>query len=380
MGSLRKKEERREKREEKKTLGLYFPLVIYSGEKSVRMEPPDDPREGLRKTMEMLRENPEVLEMAKADPEFRMMMDQAPGLLGMLENAAGQSSGESSKEELSPEETRKKYPVQAAAAKGNVLELKYEILHGMVKSVLNIQANLTGNGMGQQGHGHEENGMATFFDINQKDQKTGCSALHLASTFGHLEACQLLVENGADVNLKSKDGFTPADFARSRKNHQVERFLTSRGGTFTTTPFHEACLHGDLTKVKREMLAAMFKSILRIQSGLLLTRGRDSRDISFFDIDAREEKLGRSGLMHATQEKYLEICRFLLQCGASVNFKDNEGNTALMQSAQEGHLGVCHLLLKSGASVKLKDNEGFTALISSAQEGHLDVCRLLSQR
>ena len=339
------------------------------------MEPLDSPLEMIREIMEMIRENPQRLEMLKANPETRKMVD--PELLKMLENAIGQRSGEPTKEELSPEERRKKYPVHTAAANGNVMELKYYILQGIVKSILKIQANLSGNGMEQQGRGSDERRMVTFFDINKREDKMNGTALHWASLLGQLEACQLLVENGADVNLKNKGGYSPADIARLRKNHRVERFLTSRGGTFMASPLNKACLEGDLTKVKREMLWLVVQSILGMQSSLLLASRGDLNDISFFEIDARGGKHGWSALMHATQEGHLEICQFLLQCGASVNLEDNNGWTPLMVSAFGGHLDVCHLLLERGASVNLIDNKGWTALMAAAFGGHLDVCHLL---
>ena len=37
----------------------------------------------------------------------------------------------------------------------------------------------------------------------------GVSALHLAANQGHLQATQLLVENGAKLNEKDSDGDTP---------------------------------------------------------------------------------------------------------------------------------------------------------------------------
>jgi len=64
-------------------------------------------------------------------------------------------------------------------------------------------------------------------DVNARD-KDGWTPLHWASVHGHLDVIKLLVERGADVNA-SNHGWTPLHEAASRGHLNVVKFLVERG-------------------------------------------------------------------------------------------------------------------------------------------------------
>jgi ankyrin repeat protein len=79
------------------------------------------------------------------------------------------------------------------------------------------------------------------------------------------------------------------------------------------------------------------------------------------DVNARDER-GTTVLMCAnqgiaTKEEVLDI---LLKAGADVNARDKDGATILMQV---GHDGQIDILVKAGADVSAQDKEGTTALM-----------------
>lgn len=66
-------------------------------------------------------------------------------------------------------------------------------------------------------------------DLNKQGPYNGYTALHDAIWQNNVEVVKVLLDAGADLSLKSHDGKTPLDFARS-KNHKeiialIERML-----------------------------------------------------------------------------------------------------------------------------------------------------------
>ena len=63
-------------------------------------------------------------------------------------------------------------------------------------------------------------------DINVKDTSRGATPLHYASENGHTEVVNLLIEKGADIHVKDNSGNTPVHYARST---EVVNLLIEKG-------------------------------------------------------------------------------------------------------------------------------------------------------
>jgi ankyrin repeat protein len=57
--------------------------------------------------------------------------------------------------------------------------------------------------------------------------QNGESALHAASLFGHLKVVKELIQSGAKVDLKNKDGYTAADQARQAGYEPIVQYFDS---------------------------------------------------------------------------------------------------------------------------------------------------------
>jgi Ankyrin repeats (3 copies)/Ankyrin repeat len=93
---------------------------------------------------------------------------------------------------------------------------------------------------------------------------------------------------------------------------------------------------------------------------------------------ALTDKAGRTALMAAASAGRTENMRLLLDKGANIDSKDNDGNTALLVSAGAGPysaVGVVYtanpvkLLLERGADIEARNQHGDTALILAASKG-----------
>jgi ankyrin repeat protein len=65
-------------------------------------------------------------------------------------------------------------------------------------------------------------------DVNVKDGR-GWTPLMEAANRGHSEIVRLLLEKGADVNLKHQYGWTALSIAKGKDNKEIERLLKARG-------------------------------------------------------------------------------------------------------------------------------------------------------
>ena len=85
--------------------------------------------------------------------------------------------------------------------------------------------------------------------------------------------------------------------------------------------------------------------------------------------------------LHTCAEKgHLDVARAVIEAGADVNAKDNEGLTPLYMCALGGHLEVARALIEAGADVNAKKDNGVTPLHMCAYTGHLEVSRALIEK
>jgi ankyrin repeat protein len=74
------------------------------------------------------------------------------------------------------------------------------------------------------------------------------------------------------------------------------------------------------------------------------------------------------------------VMKVLLEKGADIESKDNEGRTALMRAAIYDQKTIVKLLLEKGADVNSKDNAGHTALWFAYKDRHQSIVDLLLQK
>ena len=86
---------------------------------------------------------------------------------------------------------------------------------------------------------------------------------------------------------------------------------------------------------------------------------------------------GWTPLHHAAYAGRLDVCKLLIQRGASINHLDREGNPSLAQAAGAGHAAVVQLLLEHGAWPNTADRSGNTPVIWAAWGGSLETMRAL---
>jgi ankyrin repeat protein len=126
-----------------------------------------------------------------------------------------------------------------------------------------------------------------------------CTALHLASVYGHLEIVKILITNKANINAADIKGYTPLHMACFKGHISIVRYLVSQGANLSAindlkaTPLHIACERG-----YSEVVEELIKS-----------------DVS----PDMKDCYSRTGLVCAVAFGYTDIVDMLAKKGANVN-------------------------------------------------------------
>jgi 26S proteasome non-ATPase regulatory subunit 10 len=140
--------------------------------------------------------------------------------------------------------------------------------------------------------------------LNDKDD-AGWAPLHSAVSSGHCEVAAILLEQGADPNVTTKNGRTSLHYLKG--NSKMAQLLVEH--------------------------------------------------YSVEAINARDE-VGSTALCRAATLGHLDVTSILLKAGASINLANASGNSPLHLACYEGRKDVATLLLKSGASEDVTNKAG----------------------
>lgn len=96
------------------------------------------------------------------------------------------------------------------------------------------------------------------------------------------------------------------------------------------------------------------------------------------DVHAKNAA-GQTPLMCAAQHGNPEVVARLIEVGAALDARDNDGNTAAHYAGSEGHIGAVQVLLESGARGDFVNCDGLTALDLARYNGSTDTADYLDQ-
>uniref|UniRef100_A0A914HV40 ANK_REP_REGION domain-containing protein n=1 Tax=Globodera rostochiensis TaxID=31243 RepID=A0A914HV40_GLORO len=214
------------------------------------------------------------------------------------------------------------------------------------------------------------------------NQENGCTGLVCASRAGKLDVVRFLLSKGARVDRTTEKGFSPLFLAANRGHLDVCRELVANGAKVNqaanvgATPWFEACMQGHLDIVKFFVENGQNIEVAGIigYSTLLKTK---EKNFLYAASAKYKQKYGCTGLMYASVNGRVDVVRFLLSIGASVDRTNKHGVTALLWATSSGHLDVCRALVANGAKVNQeKTDDGLSPWLEACALGHLDIVKL----
>lgn len=155
-------------------------------------------------------------------------------------------------------------------------------------------------------------------------------ALHVAAVNDNVEAAAILLEHGAEINIRDAvNNDTALMYGVRDGKLKVAEYLLTRGADPNITdkqgfaPLHVAVARNDIELVKR-----------------LLSHGAA--------INARTTGHGRTALLIAAMSGFVEMVRLLLDAGANPSLPDNMGTLPLQMAIEYHRSDVVRLLEETG--------------------------------
>src|SRR5579863_2522755 len=179
--------------------------------------------------------------------------------------------------------------------------------------------------------------------VEVRNRDMGRGGEHDIDRGAALELIKTLIERGANVNARTKE-YPP-----------IRRWVTPLNDIswvdFTgQTAFLRAALSGDITVMR-----------------LLLEKGADPNIPTFAGTTALMAAAGVNWAENQTytesKESLMEALKLCFEKGADVNAKNSMGITAVIGAANRGSDEMIEFLVQHGAKLDVKDNEGRTPLV-----------------
>jgi ankyrin repeat protein len=214
---------------------------------------------------------------------------------------------------------------------------------------------------------------ANVENINKID-RLGRSTLWQAAWRGGTDMVALLLENGADINVKNKHGISALCAAVKNKHKMAAFVLLEKGALIDENEVIQFLLsiHFEVTiEYKVYHLAGIQWAANRGNAEVvrrLLEKGANAR---------ASDDSGRTVLHWAAKGGNIEVVRQLLEHRADAMASDKDGQTVLHLAARGGNAEVIRQLLEHGANARASNNSGWTVLHLAARGGNAEVVRQL---
>ncbi|KAJ7150077.1 ankyrin repeat-containing domain protein [Mycena crocata] len=230
-------------------------------------------------------------------------------------------------------------------------------------------------------------------DVNLRAGDFG-SALQVAAYWDHQDLAQLLLENGADVNARNSGPFGNALQAASYDGHEalvrlimgIGADVNLEGGEFGSALYAAAVQgHEEIVRLLIEKGADVnaqggdfgreYGSVLQVSlyrtniAKLLIQNGADVGSTQF-----------GSPLQAASAWGLYDVAALLIVHGAEVNVQGGGYGTPLQEAAWNDHADLCRLLIENGADINVEGSKYGSALQAAVRRGYEDIVRLLLEK
>jgi len=204
-------------------------------------------------------------------------------------------------------------------------------------------------------------------EVDASDKgSVGGTALYASAEKGYVEIAKLLIEHGANVNGRTKEGKTALMIAAAKGSSELVGLLIDKGADVNASD------HAGFTAlISAAYNTASDKDAFRVVKILLEHRANTDKSTSE----------GITPLFGAISGGNLDIVRILIENGADVNKSHPlDGTSPLMFSVMDDKNESAELLIENGADVNARQKHGPTVLMGVIHAGNEELAKILIER
>lgn len=225
--------------------------------------------------------------------------------------------------------------------------------------------------------------------VNVHSASSRWTPLLIAVRAGQTDIAATLLEHGADVHARSKEGKSAIALAVDTGDLAMVKVLLEGGARTDQVDGEGTDLRTYAETQRQEPIVAFLDNFVKQQEvGFSLFQAvRDNdppRALTLIRenpacVDSRTRNERWTPLMQAIRDENIPLARLLIEHGAQINLANSRGMTALMYAARGGNLELVRLLINQGADVRPRSREGNTACEFALDRGHARVVMLLQE-
>ena len=214
------------------------------------------------------------------------------------------------------------------------------------------------------------------YDVNRNDGYY--TALHHAVERSNAQMVKILLNSGAEVNLRNRYNQTVLHEAVKNGNVEIIMILLNSGADVNARDkYNMTVLH--------YMAYDAYEKIFKYRD-IWLPRHRFvwnsdmemTRILLYFDADVNaQDKWHITPLHLSVCNNDTEMANILLNAGAEVDARDQYHSTPLLRSASNGYTKMIQILLEAGSEVNTRANDNRTPLHHSAKNSDAEMTRIL---
>ena len=225
-------------------------------------------------------------------------------------------------------------------------------------------------------------------NVNSPGFKLNETPLSVASRRGHSGVARVLLEHGADTEIRDDDNYSPLDWASKNARVEVLRVLLEHADVNSSDKDGVTALH--LASWSGEVAVAR---VLLANGANANARQRDHQTPLHRAVDdgitrvllkhgaylyARDSK-NQTPLHGAMEWGRTNAARVLLEFGVDANARDAKNRTPLHVASEWGHFDGVRLLLQHSADIHAQDDEGRTPLQAASSSAYATKCERVMQ-